>query len=519
TDDPRAHVLAPVVQLLLQLILHDLALLFDDEDLLEARGELAHALGLERPRHRHLEKTNSDIARFPLVDAQFFERLAHVEIRLARCDDSEARIRRIDNRVVELVGARIGERGVNLVILHQRFLLDPLPAYGAAVQARVQAAGRHNEVLGQFDPQAERIGLHRGARFDGIRQRLETDEAAGVARHGPPVQTEIEIFLNVAGIEHRNDAGGEQMIALVRKRRGIGGMIIAGDEQHAAMPGASGVVRVLERVPAAIDAGTFAVPHREDAVVLRGAEQVHLLRPPHRGGGEVLVHARLELDVMRAQMRFGFPQRLVQPAERRTAIAGHEARGVESGGGIALALHDKQTYQRLNSADVNPAAGEYVFIVETGVGQCSVHARLRDSESTGRLSISRKPPFRRPGPKVRSTSPRRVSGPGEYRSELSSAREAFQNRTDESVLFEDGGRVYSPEAQVGHADDFHRVGAARFRERLADGQDHEIVVAYGAAAAQLIDRLLHDHRRIAALLLERDRKHAAVERDFQLRLR
>ena len=53
-DDARAHVVAPVVELLLQLVLDDLPLLLDDEDLLQAFGELAHAFGLERPGHRDL---------------------------------------------------------------------------------------------------------------------------------------------------------------------------------------------------------------------------------------------------------------------------------------------------------------------------------------------------------------------------------------------------------------------------------------------------------------------------------
>ena len=52
--DARAHVVAPVVELLLQLVLDDLPLLLDDEDLVQALGEVAHAFRLERPRHRDL---------------------------------------------------------------------------------------------------------------------------------------------------------------------------------------------------------------------------------------------------------------------------------------------------------------------------------------------------------------------------------------------------------------------------------------------------------------------------------
>src|SRR3712207_9013965 len=41
--DARAHVLAPVVELLLELVLDDLALLLDDQDLLQPLGEVPHA--------------------------------------------------------------------------------------------------------------------------------------------------------------------------------------------------------------------------------------------------------------------------------------------------------------------------------------------------------------------------------------------------------------------------------------------------------------------------------------------
>ncbi len=49
-DDARAHVVAPVVELLLQLVLDDLPLLLDDEDLLEPFGEMRARLRLRAAR-------------------------------------------------------------------------------------------------------------------------------------------------------------------------------------------------------------------------------------------------------------------------------------------------------------------------------------------------------------------------------------------------------------------------------------------------------------------------------------
>ena len=93
-DDARAHVVAPVVELLLQLVLDDLPLFLDDQDFLEAFGELAHAFGLERPGHRDLVHADADLGGVGLGDAEVVERLPHVEIALAGGDDAEPRLRR-----------------------------------------------------------------------------------------------------------------------------------------------------------------------------------------------------------------------------------------------------------------------------------------------------------------------------------------------------------------------------------------------------------------------------------------
>src|SRR5262249_9062026 len=60
----------------------------------------------------------------------------------------------------------------------------------------------------------------------------------------------------------------------------------------------------------------------------------------------------------------GLPHCRVDPAERRPAIAGDEAGGVEPGRLVALALHHRQPDQRLGSGEEDPAAFERVFVVE-----------------------------------------------------------------------------------------------------------------------------------------------------------
>ena len=148
-DHARAHVVAPVVELLLQLVLDDLPLFLDDEDLLEPFGELPHALGLERPRHRDLVDAQADLGGVGFGDAEIVQRLPHVEIALAAGDDAEPRLRRIDDDPVQLVDAAVVERRVDLVVLHPRFGLEE--AVGPADRHAVR---RQREIVGHDDLRA-----------------------------------------------------------------------------------------------------------------------------------------------------------------------------------------------------------------------------------------------------------------------------------------------------------------------------------------------------------------------------
>src|SRR6185369_4819099 len=83
-DDARADVVAPVEQLLLDLVLDDLAALFDDEDFFESDSEFAHAFRLQRPGHADLVKPEPDLGRDLLGDPKFAQRLTDVLVALAR---------------------------------------------------------------------------------------------------------------------------------------------------------------------------------------------------------------------------------------------------------------------------------------------------------------------------------------------------------------------------------------------------------------------------------------------------
>ena len=58
---------------------------------------------------------------------------------------------------------------------------------------------------------------------------------------------------------------------------------------------------------------------------------------------------------------------VVEAAERRAAVAGDIARGVQPGAAVALVLHQREPHQRLIAGDEHAALGQVVFVVERDV--------------------------------------------------------------------------------------------------------------------------------------------------------
>ena len=69
-------------------------LLLDDENLLEAPGELADDPGLHGEEHAHLENADAVAAELLVVEAELDERLPDVVVGLARGHDAEPGVRR-----------------------------------------------------------------------------------------------------------------------------------------------------------------------------------------------------------------------------------------------------------------------------------------------------------------------------------------------------------------------------------------------------------------------------------------
>ena len=346
-----------------ELLLDEAALLLDHQHVGEALGEAARAGRLERPSQADLVEADAERRR-PLVDAEVAQRLAHVEVALAGRDDAEPRLPRVDQDAVEAVGPREGGDRCHLRSVQAAFGLERRIG-----PADVEPAGRHFEILRQHDLEP-RIDLDGGRAFHRLGDRLEPDPASGEAREREAVEPELQIFANVGGVQDRHHRRLKDLLALVRERRGLAAVIIAGERQHAAEFRAAGGVAVLERIGRAVDARSLAVPDGEHAIDRGSREHVDLLAAPHGGRGEVFVQPGLEADIVGFEVPLRLPQRIVVDAERRAAIAGDEAAGIESGVLVAFALHDWQANERLHAGEINASGPARVFVVESDGWEC-----------------------------------------------------------------------------------------------------------------------------------------------------
>ena len=363
-DDARA-LPVEVVEEFLDLRLDEGVLFLDHQDVLQPARERADADRFQRPGHADLVHADAEAAAGVLVKPEVFERLQHVEVALAGGDDAEPRVRRVDHDAVDAVRPRERLRGLDRVTMQAHLLVQR-----RIRPADVEAACGHLEfgIARQHDLHGERIDIHRGRGFHRFRDGLEADPAAGEARHREPEQAHVEDVLHAGRIEHRHHRADEFVLAAVRQGRAAAVVVVGGQCQHAAIARGACSIRVLEHVAAAVHAGTLAVPHAEHAIDGRAGEQAGLLGAPDHGRAQVLVEARLELHLRGFEVLLGPPQLQVEAAQRRAAIAGDEAGGVQPGAFVAQLLHQRQPHQRLHPAQVDAPLGAAVLVLQRVVG-------------------------------------------------------------------------------------------------------------------------------------------------------
>jgi hypothetical protein len=151
----------------------------------------------------------------------------------------------------------------------------------------------------------------------------------------------------------------------MRDGGGFGAVVVASEAEHAAILGRAGGVGVAEHVAASIDTGALAVPDADHAIIFGAGRQIELLRAPDRCRREVLVHAGLELDVVLLEVFSRGNELLVVAAERRAAVAGDEAGGVQPHRAVAADLRHRQADQRLDAGQEDVTGPLGIFLIET----------------------------------------------------------------------------------------------------------------------------------------------------------
>ena len=293
-QDIGAHIGPPVVELFLELVFDDLAFLFDHQNLAQASGEFARGLRLQRPHHGDLVQAQANAAAGRVVQPQINQGLAGVVVGLAAGDQAQAVVRAFDDVVVQTVGAHIGQRGVPLVVKQTGLLVQ-----GVVGPTDVHPTGGHVEVRA-CDPNTVDIQIHHRAGLDDFLDGFHTRPHPRETAHGKGVQAQVQNFLHRRGEKHRQAAGLEDVVALVRGGGAFGHVVVPGHGDHTAQGAGAGHVGVFEHVRAAVHAGAFAVPNAKHTIVAatRGRSKTELLRAPNGGGGQLFVHTGLEDNVL-----------------------------------------------------------------------------------------------------------------------------------------------------------------------------------------------------------------------------
>ena len=253
---------------------------------------------------------------------------------------------------VDAIGARKG-LGRPPLVHHQALLLgDPVIA-----KPDVQAPfGQW--VIGQADRHAVGAAIDHRCRLNGVFQAFQPHPQPRIAAQRIAVDAVIQDLLHARGAEDGHMGIDHGPIALVAGGRAFARMVIAHRHDHPTMGRGSGHVDVAHRIAGAVHTRTLAVPQAKDAIEFALAAQMRALGAPMCSGGQILVQARLEQNVLIRQHLLGPCHLQIDGAERRAAIARNQPRSVQSGLGIAPLLHQHQAHKRLGAIQQDRRLGD-----------------------------------------------------------------------------------------------------------------------------------------------------------------
>ena len=124
---------------------------------------------------------------------------------------------------------------------------------------------------------------------------------------------------------------------------------------------------MAEHIAGTINARPLAVPNAENTIQARAWRQMHLLRTPNGGRGQILIQPRLEHHIMRAEPFRLARQFPVKGTKRRSAIAGNEAPGAKALRGIHFLAQHGQAHQRMRPCQQDGAGAGFPTFFERGL--------------------------------------------------------------------------------------------------------------------------------------------------------
>ena len=303
-----------------------------------------------------------------VVEAEVAEGLAQLLEGPARGRDAEPGRSGGPADLVEAVGCRVGHRRVQAPVGDVLLLLEaqgrhqagPLGvAPGLAVDLQLGQGG--NDPVGGHLGEAEPVG-------DGG-DDLERHPQAGVPGQRDAVQAQVDDLLHRAGVEDGDLGVVEGGLDLGGQGRRLGQGVVPGQYQHPAVGGGALEVAVLEHVTAAVHARALAVPHAHHAVVPGERPEQRLLAAPHRGGGQLLVHARHPHHVVGVEQGPVALDGEVDGAQRRALVAGDEGGGAQAPGRVGPMLVEGQAHHRLDPGQQHPSPFQRELLIEIEVLQ------------------------------------------------------------------------------------------------------------------------------------------------------
>ena len=363
TDDrrPCGHRIQRVAQMQLE----EAALFFDHQDGFKTLREFARERGVEREGHAELRDANAELAELIFANAQIAQGLREIVIRFSGAREAQPRPDRTGLRphpdilrpvpVIQPIQARELDRRlqaprVDFVLERERHRRHQPRVDGLLI------------IFGNANFRLIGIDHHGSTAVADIGDQFQPHPGARKSRKRDGIEAVIDDFLRISGIQKRNADIIETEVALMRDSRAFAAMIVAGEDQRAAVRSGSREIGMAKNVAGAIDAGSFAVPDADDAIDIRFADDRKNLAAHDRGRGEIFVDAGTKNDIVLLEQLARSRQLKIVAAERRAFVAGNERAGLQARAAIAAHLIHRQPHQRLDAGEIDASSLDCVFI-------------------------------------------------------------------------------------------------------------------------------------------------------------